>query len=134
MPIDITTFRSIAAQSPDRLVYVSGEKLKSAKTQGSRGPEVFKAAVDAFIKAYGDHYGAKLGNMSRQSLQGCLEHDRTFCRHGGNLAEDPFRLPSRAIGRRAGQGARSPLSPARRIPAALTFRPPRRDGRVTRPA
>ena len=53
MPIDISAFRSIAAQSSDRLVYVSGEKLKSAKTQGSRGPEVFKAAVDAFVKAGG---------------------------------------------------------------------------------
>ena len=69
MPIDISAFRSIATQSPNRLVYVSGENVKSAKTQGTRGPEVFKAAVDAFIKAYGDHYGAKLGNMSRQSLQ-----------------------------------------------------------------
>ena len=69
MSLDISAFRSIAAQNPDKLVYVSGEKLKSAKTQGSRGPEVFKAAVDAFIKAYTDHYGAKLGNMSRKSLQ-----------------------------------------------------------------
>ena len=69
MSLDISAFRSIAAQSPDRLVYVSGQKLKSAKTQGTRGPEAFKAAVDAFVKAYGDHYGAKLGNMSRQSLQ-----------------------------------------------------------------
>lgn len=69
MSLDISAFRSIAAQSPDKLVYVSGQKLKSTNTQGSRGPEVFKAAVDAFIKAYGDHYGAKLGNMSRKSLQ-----------------------------------------------------------------
>ncbi len=69
MPIDISAFRSIATQSPNRLVYVSGEKVKTTKTQGTRGPESFKAAVDAFIKAYGDHYGAKLGNMSRQSLQ-----------------------------------------------------------------
>ena len=69
MPIDIATFRSIAAQSPDRLVYMSGNALKSAKKQGSLGPEAFKAAVDAFIKAYGDHYGAKFGEMSRRSLQ-----------------------------------------------------------------
>ena len=69
MPLDISAFRSIATQSPDKLVYVSGEKVKTTKTQGTRGPESFKAAVDAFIKAYGDHYGAKLGNMSRQSLQ-----------------------------------------------------------------
>ncbi len=51
MSLDISAFRSIAAQSPDKLVYASGEKLKSAKTQGTRGPEAFKAAVDAFIQA-----------------------------------------------------------------------------------
>ena len=51
MALDISAFRSIAAQNPDRLVYVSGQKLKSAKTQATRGPEAFKAAVDAFVKA-----------------------------------------------------------------------------------
>ena len=31
MALDISSFRSIAPRSPDRLVYASGEKVKSAE-------------------------------------------------------------------------------------------------------
>lgn len=69
MPLDIQAFRSIAAQNPDKLVFVQGESLKTASRAAQGTPEAFKAATEAFIRAYGEHYGAKLGNMSRQSLQ-----------------------------------------------------------------
>jgi hypothetical protein len=76
MPIDISAFRSIAAQSPDRLVYVQGDQLKSAKTQGSLDIEAFKAATNAFLDAYKEHYGAALGQMARNTLQEFVEAGR----------------------------------------------------------
>ena len=76
MPIDISAFRSIAAQSPDRLVYVQGDQLKSAKTQGSLDIEAFKAATNAFLDAYKEHYGAAFGQMARNTLQEFVEAGR----------------------------------------------------------
>ena len=69
MPLDINAFRSIAAQSPDKLVYVQDGALKTTKNQAHHGAHTYKAATDAFLKAYTDHYGARLGDALKRHLQ-----------------------------------------------------------------
>ena len=69
MPLDINAFRSIAAQSPDKLVYVQDGALRTTKNQAHHGAHTYKAATDAFIKAYTDHYGVKLGDALQRHLQ-----------------------------------------------------------------
>ena len=69
MPFDINAFRSIATQSPDKLVYVQDGALKTTKNQAHHGAHTYKAATDAFLKAYTDHYGARLGDALKRHLQ-----------------------------------------------------------------
>ena len=69
MPLDINAFRSIATQSPDKLVYVQDGALKTTKNQAHHGAHTYKAATDAFLKAYTDHYGARLGDALKRHLQ-----------------------------------------------------------------
>ena len=52
MPLDINAFRSIASQSPDKLVYVQGESLKTTRNQAHHAAHTYKVATDAFLAAY----------------------------------------------------------------------------------
>lgn len=69
MPLDINAFRSIASQSPDKLVYVQGESLKTTRNQAHHGAHTYKAATDAFLAAYRQHYGAILGDALKRHLE-----------------------------------------------------------------
>ncbi len=77
MPIDINSFRAISAKADGgNLLYVQGDQLKSAKAQGSRDIEAFKAATNAFLDAYKEHYGAAMGQMACNTLQEFVEAGR----------------------------------------------------------
>ena len=69
MPLDINAFRSIASQSPDKLVYVQGESLKTTRNQAHHAAHTYKAATDAFLAAYRQHYGAILGDALKRHLE-----------------------------------------------------------------
>ena len=69
MPLDINAFRSIASQSPDRLVYVQGESLKTTRNQAHHAAHTYKAATDAFLAAYRQHYGAILGDALKRHME-----------------------------------------------------------------
>ena len=74
MPIDFNTFRTMSVKTNGaNLLYLQGDQLKSAKVQGSRDIEAFKAATNAFLDAYKEHYGAALGQMARNTLQEFVE-------------------------------------------------------------
>ena len=69
MPLDINAFRSIANQNPDKLVYVHGQSLKTTRNQERHGAHTYKAATDAFLAAYRQHYGAILGDALKRHLE-----------------------------------------------------------------
>lgn len=69
MPLDINAFRSIASQSPDKLVYVQGESLKTTRNQAHHAAHTYKAAPDAFLAAFRQHYGAALGDALKRHLE-----------------------------------------------------------------
>ena len=77
MPIDFNTFRTMSVKTNGaNLLYLQGNQLKSAKAQGSRNIEAFKAATNAFLDAYKEHYGAAFGEMALNTLQQFMEAGR----------------------------------------------------------
>ena len=61
------------------MLYVQDGQLKSTTAQKSRGSaqfEEFKAATNAFIDSFKEHYGAKLGQTARNTLQEYIEMGR----------------------------------------------------------
>jgi len=69
MPLDINAFRSIANQSSDKFVYVQGNSLKTTKNEARHGAHTYKAATDAFLAAYRQHYGEALGDALKRHLE-----------------------------------------------------------------
>ena len=73
MPLDINAFRSIANQTPDKLVYVHGQSLKTTRNQERHGAHTYQAATNAFLKACTDHYGSRMGDAIVKFLQADIE-------------------------------------------------------------
>ena len=69
MALDINAFRSIANQNPDKLVYVQGNSLKTTRNEAHHDAHTYKAATDAFLSAYRQHYGEALGDALKRHLE-----------------------------------------------------------------
>lgn len=67
MPLDISAFRSIASQSPDKFVYAQNQTLKASRSATKHGAPSY-AAADAFIKACSDHYGKRMADAIKKYL------------------------------------------------------------------
>ena len=69
MPLDINAFRTIASENPDKLVYVQGDSLKTTRNAAHHSKRTYKAATDAFLSAYRQHYGTALGDALQRHLE-----------------------------------------------------------------